>query len=738
MAKKILWICNKEYIIENELGLLVRLGYEYYVPKIGPLEINVNSDNQNINSICLSKRDSELLDETDFYYGEINEDVMEVINRTFDIAIFGLYIEPIISFVEKFHGIMLVRPYGNSSSDSYTDFFVKNAGMWMLEKISRLGNRFWITEGYLYGNINDECEILKKRTIALPFCIGENRQEKKMKSTGKTLFCCDNIKLSETAEKSYKMFSKEFQEIPYIITGIQPIDVNDDNRVHNHVKRQDVLDEIRKCSAVFCKDIQFGEIPEYYYEAFKNNIPVVFLKKSNIGRILGSDFVGGCRNIKQAKKELKYISKKLSYKEKISQIQADCLNEIRTEKLLDVWRKSFEFVNEVKENNILTKKNKKIGIITLSSQYNDAAILNATKLVRSLNDNCNDIEIVWGCQANQHSKTEEHEFENVEKRNFYLEKVTRDRVTEIVKLKDFKEDTLQSNSYYLLNDGIQYFNDCDYLVFVGKLPQYPVFITKPYGILEAEAVNYSSLKPDYYVGFYRSATAIYGFNKHSLLAIANCIGIPQKKCHEMPMLFEKHEYIKEHSRTKKKFVIVLSENTENNYDFIFLFLIRYYNSGGNMKCILTMKNTNKNNYAYKNFKEFVMDNLLLKRNVTMINFFSSEELMNEISQCSFGLYPYGLDNNDILFDALANTTPFIINDIPELREFVQVMGLKDWCLDFTDTMRVVDKMFEFEKKHIEFSNELSKKENFFDEFISKKTSDHIKICDIILDNAVNL
>ena len=736
MAKKILWICNKEYIVNNEIDLLTRLGYEFYIPNISPLELNVISNNQNVNSVVLPKEDLTLLDETDFYYNKISDDVMNVLNSTFDIVVFGLYIEPIISFVEKFRGIMIARPYGDINFNSYTDFLIRNAGMWLIEKIARIGNRFWITKGYLHWDITYECETLKKRTIALPFCLGEEMQNKSDSCNGMTLFCCDNIKISESAEKDYQLFSKTFQNFPYIIAGIQPICVDDDKQVRNCTRRKEVLVEIGNCSAVFCKDIHFGEIPEYYYEAIKSNIPIIFLKKSNIKKFFGDNFVGGCRNIEQAKRELKHISNDLSYREKISRAQADYLKSIRTENVLEIWRDSFNYVNEVKENNTFDKKQKKLGIIALSFQRNDDSFQNATKLVTAIkhNEGSDGVEIVFGCQMNKDEKNITSTFDNFEKREFYLEEVSKDRVEEIIELKDYKVE-LPFDTYYLINDGIQYFNDCDYLIFVGEMPKYPIFVTKPYGILVAEKIDNSVLMSCHCVGFFRFATAIFGFNNYSLNEFANCIGIPQKKCHRIPLFFKNDRMIKAYDKSEKKFVIIFSKNAWNNYNFFFATLIKFYNSGGNMKCLIATQNFNSNNKERKAIKELVISNPSLKRNISIVNFLSLEDIMSEISRCSFGLYPCSRGNNDILFRALANGTPFIINDVPELREFIEAMSLKEWSIDFTNSTEFVDKLFEFEKKHIMFSRELEAKREFFNEFTLNNPSICKNIYDIVLNNA---
>ena len=120
--KRILWLLNHKTLMHSEVPLLLRLGFEVYVPKIFPqddanlsAEISFRYDN----SLTISISDLQELNKFDFYKSKIKGKVKKIVNDYFDICFCGFFPTMLTSLVENFDNLIYLHVFGLSGNNNY-------------------------------------------------------------------------------------------------------------------------------------------------------------------------------------------------------------------------------------------------------------------------------------------------------------------------------------------------------------------------------------------------------------------------------------------------------------------------------------------------------------------------------------------------------------------------------------------------------------------------------------------
>src|SRR5437660_1178947 len=162
---RVLWLMNHLTLRRFEVGQLRRLGItEIFCPKSFPYDegnLSATVDESLDASLSIPRDELQILNRQNWYESP-SEDAWRVANRYFDIAITGFFPKQIAACAMHFDGSLVMRAFGLAKGHSYTQILGVELGPFFLDKLRRLGDRFWFGAGY--ENLKDEeGDLLRKR-----------------------------------------------------------------------------------------------------------------------------------------------------------------------------------------------------------------------------------------------------------------------------------------------------------------------------------------------------------------------------------------------------------------------------------------------------------------------------------------------------------------------------------------------------------------------------------------------
>ena len=168
--KRILWICNHVTLMDAEVPLLLELGFEVFTPKKFPdnsefisCKVNYSYDD----SLTIPPEDLLLLNTVNFYDDKFSPEVIEAINRNFDIAISTFYEKPMRLLVNHFPGYIFIRAFGLAGENSYYEVIRENWGQDFLDRMQLIKPRLFFAAAY-YNMLKVESNIFRENGIFLP------------------------------------------------------------------------------------------------------------------------------------------------------------------------------------------------------------------------------------------------------------------------------------------------------------------------------------------------------------------------------------------------------------------------------------------------------------------------------------------------------------------------------------------------------------------------------------------
>src|SRR5262245_22708554 len=169
---RVMWLLNHRAARYYDLEMLRRLEInEIFLPKSFPYDegnLSGDIDCSVDGSLSIPSDELSLLNGVDWYNSiPIDPTVWEIANRYFKIVICGAFPNQIDSVTRHFQGTIVMRCFGLASGNSYSNILYDNLGVSGVERIRKLGTRFWFGEAYPHLH-EIEHEFLRKRRCYLP------------------------------------------------------------------------------------------------------------------------------------------------------------------------------------------------------------------------------------------------------------------------------------------------------------------------------------------------------------------------------------------------------------------------------------------------------------------------------------------------------------------------------------------------------------------------------------------
>ena len=757
--KRVLWLYNHSTLIKSEVPILRKLGYEVYIPKIPPFDVSISVDWKSDELISIPKEDLDILNRVNYYTEKIPLEAMEIMNKYFQMAIFGVFIEPLKSIVTEFSGIQVFHPFGLENGLSYTKIIEAEAGPWLLKRIEEVGNRFWFAQSY--DNLFEiECDILQKRTIYLPIGMDDITIHDKWRGDkGKVLFICPRIKMNKYYEKLYEWFIKEFSNIPYSIGGAQPIAIEGDKNVLGYLEQKDYEDLYPSHSVMFYHSQETRHIHYHPFEAVKCGLPLIFMAGGLLDRLGGENLPGRCKNIKSAKKKcLRIINGDKKYAERIRESQKVLLEKMSFEFCLEQWEKNIKTIE--KSNNYEVKKKKKIAVI-LPQHYEGGVLDYTIRLLKALaygiNKEKRDIELVLGYLRNEEidykTKLQEVEKWGISLREYVWEKADRKRIEEISGILGLHLSFITKN-YYLLNDGMRYFQDCNFILFMAdRVPGAP-FLLQPYGVIVHDYIQryVSELFGEMYekdiINLIRASECNFTTSEAVKKDCVQYVGVQTSKITKIPRFFgnineSEIGIFTRADEVGEYFVWSTNLSFHKNHKIALQALKKYYQNGGKLNCCITGSGTGVlkdkrcldkyiNQHKSEKIAEYV-ENIydiinsdpLLKKYICILGNLSKNEYYDLLRNAKFFFHPGFADNgNGGAFDAAMLGVKTISSDYPPMREMDLEMNLGIRFFDRNNSQEIAEALIWGEKESA--STKLPSKEKLFN-----YTVDNQSLCEKI-------
>jgi hypothetical protein len=343
---RILWLLNHKTLMSFEVSTLMQLGYEVLVPKIIPkfgfrsATVSFEYDH----SLSLPTDDLERLNAFNFYEGEWTPEIERLVNRHFACVFVMPFSKQVTEAVAKFDGQIVLRAFGLDNRQTYHRVLSEMYGAGIVDRLKRLGHRFWFGEGYkeLHEVEND---WLKKRAIYLPLGLPEafflHRQSWRG-GNPRVLFVSPNAVSDPYYAAVYSNFKRDFGDIAHTIVGEQDVPVNDPNML-GFVPADDLNKLLQECSALYYHSVEARHVHYSPIEAAIVGLPVVYYKGSLFDRLCPESTMGAASSVVEARSFLnRLLGGDRDFIDAVRLDQRKIADMYDRSALLRVWRDSLE------------------------------------------------------------------------------------------------------------------------------------------------------------------------------------------------------------------------------------------------------------------------------------------------------------------------------------------------------------------------------------------------------------
>lgn len=740
-----------------EVQLLRDLGYEVYIPKIVPFDLNVEVDWESDHLLTIEKNDLDLLNQFDFYETRMTNEVVEIVNRSFDIVMFIYFPQIIETFVDFFQGVLVLRAHGSSKmTGTYTDRILHDLGISYLNKIQKLGKRFLFGESY-EGISRAECSFFKDHSQYMPIGLPDSSMNGTWTGKkNKMLFICPKIKISPIYKKIYEDFKKDFSGIPYSIGGVQPIPLENDPTVLGYLPQSEYEEMYLSHSCLFYESTEENQMTYPPLEAIKCGLPLIFMGGGMLDKLGGENLAGRCKNRKEARQKVRRLVKgDKIFAEKIRKSQGILLHKFSYEFCREKWQKAMSAVEEIlQEITGLEKQKKKLGII-LPVDYTGGVLDYTIRLIKVIKRGSelygDSLEIIFGYVKSENFKNRDW-FGEIRKLGIQIREFTWDFINgtdkiEIMKMVgiDFRDE---GNEWCILNDHISYFNDCDVLLFASdRVPELP-FLMQPYSVIAHDYIQ--RVCPDIFpkdffeysvIQLVRGAKSVFTTTPITVNHAIQYAGVNKDRIHLIPVLYSRDTEMKEvgsqlkqdikqdgtmRKHKEKPYFLWSTNITQHKNHRVALYaLSEYYSKGGKLKCVVTGSLTEKFSPAYKAQKEeeaytleirdIIKQDENLKRNMIFYGNLPKRQYYEVLKNAEFLLHPGKADNgNGTAFDAAWYGVFTVSSDYAPMRYYDKYFRLH-MCFfnpnnshELAETLLDAERNREKYKKAVPTQNELEK------------------------------
>lgn len=741
MNKRILWLLNHTTLRDFEVPMLINMGYEVFTPKIyqysfGDLSASVTWEYDS--SLTIPPEDLVYLNECDMYEEQLPARAIEIMNKHFDMAIFGAFVPQIKMLVRTFKGLMILQAFGLDASTDYTRLFGSQS-VSLLEDIIHLGDRFWF--GATYKNLPEvECDYFKKQYVYLPIGLKRDRVERIWSGGDKRiLFIGPKINTNSYYRKVYQDFKKDFGMLPHVIGGAQMIPVTDDPTVMGFLPKEQYEYNMRHLAAMYYHSREPRHLHYHPLEAVTNGMPLVFMAGGMLDRIGGEKLPGRCKTISEACKMLKRLSQGNSaLAEHIIEKQGCLLDTFRKDFCEQYWRQAFarfELIMDRLASQRITETQFKTKIAVILPMAYTGGVLDfslrlAVAIQKGAAQHKDAVKIVFYYPDDpvysERDMLRPLQKAGIPTMSFKWKKKNKEWFDALAVIKGYNRAVLPGEGY-VMEDGVQNLQDFDYCIFTSDRMPVPFFATTKYAVVVHDVIQ--RYVPEMFDFSYEALRQFNNRNANSVIvttpfmreqATGYC-GIRKKKLVEIPPLYETVCLAENgmKKQTEPYFLWPTNTSRHKNHRRALEGLKYYYARGGKLKCWITGANTEKlawqkiedegnprNDYPGE-IRELIHTCPSLKENVLIKGNLNKEVYLKHLSGAQFVFHPGYADNgNGACVDALQLGVPTLSSQYPPMEYMNKRLNASMTMFDPQDPEDIADKLFYMESHAAQLAEKL--------------------------------
>lgn len=377
--KRIFWLCNHVALLECECGLLKKLGFEVYVPKITAELIEEEANNRSTNIIydydadlTIPKEDLDKLNGFNFYNNMPTEEITKILNKYFGTLIMIVAPPAYFYLPQIFKGQIILRAFGKEGNSTYEKALQKFQDLKMINPVDEIKYRLSkifkflrpkeithlnkstfvfhsvrdrVKLGASYDNIKDnELPFFKNRALFLPLGLPDSvwKQENSwVGSTKKIMFVCPNICEVPYYGNIWKEFTMDFSDLPHSIFGKQGKKHFNKN-VMGFLERSAYDEYLKKYKVMFYHSREERHLHYHPLEAIVFGMPLIYMSSGLLERFGGADQPGMAHTFEEAREKLERVLEgDVEFINEIKKKQVKILDEFRYDYVKSVWEKNF-------------------------------------------------------------------------------------------------------------------------------------------------------------------------------------------------------------------------------------------------------------------------------------------------------------------------------------------------------------------------------------------------------------
>lgn len=345
---RVMWLLNHTTARRFEVAMLKRLGVqEIFMPKIFPADPNFRSasvDWSEDAGLTIPASDLALINETN-WCAAISVAAWQVANKHFDIIFCIPHNFSVLAQAAKyFHGAVICRAYGLPQPSNYSAMIGLVSKDQGVHAIRTLGRRFFF--GVAYSHLTDsEDGFLASRHCFLPLGMGNAVLNDVWRGDeNRILFVCPDIGVTDYYKKIYEKFITDFDGLPYVIAGAQPI-MPDDEHVLGFVSADQHEQNMQSLRLMFYHSQEPNHIHYHPFEAVRAGMPLLFMAGGMLDRLGGRDLPGRCLSVQDARQKAeRMLNGDSALVQRIRASQQVLLDAMKPENCEQAWRDGWQAI----------------------------------------------------------------------------------------------------------------------------------------------------------------------------------------------------------------------------------------------------------------------------------------------------------------------------------------------------------------------------------------------------------
>ncbi|TPL56083.1 glycosyltransferase family 4 protein [Mesorhizobium sp. B2-4-4] len=714
---RVMWILNHTSARAFEVPMLKRIGFqEIFLPKLFPQDHNFRSasiDYSEDANLSIPSDDLEKLNGVN-WYKPVAKEYWAIANRHFDVLFFIAHdLDAVANAARNFSGALIWRAYGLDKSLSYSQLLASSEEAFLA--LQRPEGPFFL--GHAYRGIEkNESNFLASKAIYLP--LGLNNAVVNDTWTGsdpRILFVCPEIGFNPYYKAIYEKFKKDFEGLPYVIGGAQPITV-DDPSVLGFVTNEQHAENMKTLRVMFYHSQEPRHVHYHPFEAIRTGMPLVFMAGGLLDELGGIGQPGRAQTASEARAKIERILRgDTKFAEDIRTSQKKMLAAMTAERCEPYWRESFSVIREklTQRRNLPPASNprkKRIAVI-VPVEYRGgslrAAKLLATALCLGSQHAEDEAEVIFGhVRSDIYTKDDFKDLpDKVQVRPFDISHIDRYTAERAMKLRGFQDWSATSGTYIAFDDEIKLFLDTDLIVVISDRILHPILPLIPvvhviYDYIQRYSAFATRELEIAFLNAAHRANKVVVTTEFTRQDAINFAGVPAHKVIKLPMLspnFSKTKRVELDERDQS-FIWTTNANPHKNHRMALEALAIYYEElDGRLKCNITGVRTEKLLSGavshLKDAQDILRRSPKLRKNISSLGDMPDSNYQKLLSRSQFLWHPGLVDNGTFsVVEAASVGVPSLSSDYPAMREMDTQFSLGLTFMDPNDAFDMAKKL----------------------------------------------